>query len=164
MTTATTEMDRAPNMAKTMDDDIPNLKIERMDDGVGVGLILLEQDAGDGTIASLAIHPIHLRYLAERSGLLESADPLAARTIATLTRRLKVLRERIDHIDYWLNTLSDSRHADMSYEQTYATATAAIAAEFCAELDEDALAPDEALPSTPAPATPNPAGEQGTLL
>ena len=67
-------------------------------------------------------------------GLIEANDPTAQQTIATLTRRLLVLTGRIDHLAYWLTHHSDSKHADLSYEQDYAIATADIAEEFCAEL------------------------------
>ena len=116
-----------------MNDNIPDLKIEMMNDGQGDGLILLEQDSG-GNIDRVAIHPIQLRYMAEKMGLVESSDPTTQKTIATLTRRLHLLRERIDHLANWLANHSDTQHADLSYEQTYSTATADIADEFCAEL------------------------------
>lgn len=115
-----------------MNESIPELKIELMDDPEG-SLILLEQDSG-GNLDRLAIHPIHLRYMAEKFGLIESSDPLAHKTIATLTRRLHLLRDRVDFLADYLATNSDSEHADLSYEQTYARATADIASEFCAEL------------------------------
>ena len=50
-----------------MNDNIPDLKIEMMDDGHGDGLILLEQESG-GNIDRGAIHPIQLRYMAEKNG------------------------------------------------------------------------------------------------
>jgi hypothetical protein len=134
-----------------MNDSIPELKIELIDDGLGAGLILLEQDCG-GNVDRVAIHPIHLRYMAENFGLIESSDPAAQKTIATLTRRLLALQFRIEHIQNWLANHSDHQHADLSYELTYATATADIAAEFCADLelsvpqsqpsDEQAQAPE----------------------
>lgn len=116
-----------------MNDNIPELKIECMADGIGAGLILLEQDSG-GNLDRVAIHPIHLRYMAEKFGLVESSDPQAHKTIAMLTRRLHLLRDRMDHLVYWLANHSDNEHADLSYETTYARATADIATEFCAEL------------------------------
>lgn len=119
-----------------LNDSFPELKIEHLNDGMGDGLILLEQDSS-GTIDRVAIHPIQLRYMAEKMGLVESSDPLAQKTIATLTRRLLVLRDRVDHLAYRLCNNSDTAHADLDYEQTYATATtdiADIADEFCAEL------------------------------
>lgn len=129
-----------------MNDTFPELTIEFMEDGQGDGLILLESDNG-GNIDRVAIHPIHLRYMAEKSGLIATSDPQAQRTIAMLTRRLVLLRDRIDHLGEWLSKHSDHLHADLSYECTYATATADIADEFCADLDRPHLA---TLPDTPA--------------
>jgi hypothetical protein len=53
-----------------------------------------------------------------------------------LARRLTVLRERIDRLTDWLTNHSDHAHADLSYETTFAQATADIAEEFCMELGE----------------------------
>jgi hypothetical protein len=117
-----------------------------MEDGQGDGLILLESDNG-GNVDRVAIHPVHLRYMAEKSGLVATSDPTANRTIATLTRRLNLLRDRIDHLGEWLSKHSDPLHADLSYGCTYATATADIAAEFCADLDRSHLVKS---PDTPA--------------
>jgi hypothetical protein len=127
-----------------MNDSIPDLKIELMVDGIGDGLILLEQESC-GNVDRVSIHPIHLRYMAEKCGLVATSDPMAQRTIATLARRLVLLRDRIDHLGGYLANHSDHRHADLSYECTYATATADIAAEFCADLaDEPPRAPVDA--------------------
>jgi hypothetical protein len=117
-----------------MNDNIPELKIEQMIDGTGEGLILLEQDSG-GNIDRVAIHPIHLRYMAEKMGLIETADPQAVQAIAKLERRLRLLRDRIEHMGNYLANHSDHRHADLSYEVTYMTATADLADEFCAEFE-----------------------------
>jgi hypothetical protein len=120
---------------KNLNDNIPEIKIEFMADGLGDGLILLEQDSC-GNIDRVAIHPIHLRYMAEKAGLVETTDPQALRTIATLSRRLMVLRDRIDHLSDYLTHQSDHDHANLDYELTYITATADIANEFCADLGE----------------------------
>ena len=117
-----------------MDDSIPDLKIERMDDGIGDGLILLTQDDG-GTIDRVAIHPLHLRYMAEKFGLVASSDPQALKTAATLTRRLHLLSARLDHLAQSLAKHSDSKPLSIAYELTYAKASADLAAEFCADLD-----------------------------
>lgn len=113
-----------------MNDQIPELKIERIADQHGT-LILLEQDNG-GNVDRVAIHPLHLRYMAEQFGLVPTSDPDGARTIATLQRRLRLLRDRIDHLSDWLANHSDSERADLTYEMTYANATSDIANEFCA--------------------------------
>ena len=122
-----------------MNDSIPDLKIEHITDGMGDGLIVLTQD-NSGNVDSVAIHPIHLRYMAEKLGLIESSDPKAQKTLATLTRQMLALRERIDHLADWLANHSDHKHADLSYEMTYATATADIAEAFCYDLSESGVA------------------------
>jgi hypothetical protein len=129
---------------KNLNANFPDLKIELMTGGESDGLILLEQSNG-GNIDRVAIHPIHVRYLAEKMGLIETSDPTARKTIAALTRRLLALEGRIVHMAYWLTNHSDSKHADLSYEQTYAMATADIAEEFCADLvdtEPPAMTPD----------------------
>lgn len=109
-------------------DNIPELTIERMEDKQGC-LILLEQNSC-GNIDRVAIHPVQLRYMAEKFGLIETSDPQAAKTIATLTRRLHLLRDRVKH-------LADAMTTNPSKcQQDYAQATADIAGEFCAELVE----------------------------
>jgi hypothetical protein len=113
-------------------ENIPDLTMELMNGTTG-GLILLEQDSG-GNTDRVAIHPIHLRYMAEKFGLIQTSDPTAQKTISMLERRLLLLRERIDSLADWLVNHSDHKHADLSYELTYAIATADIAAEYCAEL------------------------------
>jgi len=113
-------------------DNIPELRIERIDDGKGEPLIVLEQDCG-GNTDRVALHPIHLRYLAEKTGLLESADQQSQKSVAAMKRRLETLFDRIDFMHNFLCNHSDSRHADLTFEQTYATATLDIAREFMLE-------------------------------
>jgi hypothetical protein len=113
-------------------DNIPELTIEQMEDKQG-SLILLEQDSC-GNIDRVAIHPIQLRYMAEKFGLIETSDPQAEKTIATLKRRLLLLNQRIQHLDNWLRTFSDTKHADLTYELGFSGGTSDMAEEFCAEL------------------------------
>lgn len=116
---------------------IPDLKIEHATDGTDASLIFLEQDSGVGEVDRIAVHRVHLRFMAEKLGLAPSSDAPAQAAIASLTRKVRVLHARIQHLDNWLTHHSDGRHADLSYEQAYSGATADIADEFCAELDSD---------------------------
>ena len=113
-------------------DNIPELRIERIDDGKGEALILLEQDCG-GNTDRVALHPIHLRYLAEKTGLFELADQQSKKSILALKRRLETLFGRIDFMHNFLCNHSDSKHADLTFARTYATATLDIAHEFMVE-------------------------------
>ncbi|MDO9333212.1 MAG: hypothetical protein Q7T57_01650 [Dehalococcoidales bacterium] len=127
-------MKKENKMSKTINENIPELKIEFIDDGIGQGLISLEQD-GCGNQDCVAIHPIHLRYMAEQFGLIEACDQQSQKTIAMLTRRLLCLRDRVDHLANRLMTHSGIENSDMFYNQTYARATADVALEFCVDLD-----------------------------
>lgn len=118
-----------------MNDTIPALTIEQLDPSNSGGLIVLEQDTC-GNVDRVALHPLHVRHLAEKFGLVSTCDPDAAKTIATMTRRMRLLTERVQHLNGWLHDQSDTRHADFTYEQSYSQATADLAAEFCHELDE----------------------------
>lgn len=145
-------------------ENIPDLTFELMKGTTG-GLILLEQDSG-GNTDRVAIHPVHLRYMAEKFGLVATSDPQAAKTITTLTRRLHLLRNRIDYLAEYLAFHSDSEHADLTYEQTYATATADIAQEFCTDFDDQpcaALDESDRVPAlAPLPSSDKPLGTNST--
>lgn len=112
-----------------MHDDIPELRIQPMDQGSP--LLLLEQDGG-GNVDRIAVHPIHVRYMAERLGLAESSDLDAHRTIARLSRRLRLLTGRIVELADQLDGFSDALEREKAH--VYARATADLAEEFCAEL------------------------------
>jgi len=141
-----------------MTEHISNLNIEFEDDGS----VALEQDC-TGNISRIWIHPIQLRYLAEKAGLVETSDPQALRTIARLKRQMLALNERVGHLAYYLANHSDSEHANLDYEQTYTAATADIAAEFCADLVNDHPTPANSAPMQPlhqSPSTPAPTTEK----
>lgn len=133
-----------------MSNHFPDLKIERAADGC---IILESVDMGN--IDRVTIHPVHLRYLADTFGL---GDTTTHKTIAALTRRLQLLNHRIQHLDNWLCNYSDSKHADLSYEQAYSGGTADMAEEFCAELMD--VEPQGDTP-TPAPSIPAKATVKG---
>jgi hypothetical protein len=119
-----------------MNEHIPHLNIESLDDG---NLRLENESMGDSYVVD--IHPLHLRYMAEKLGLVRevsASEADALRTVTTLKRRLRVLLDRINHLDDWLHQHSDTAHADLSYEQTYSMATWELASEFCADLDQPA--------------------------
>ena len=128
------------------------LTAEWVTDSQGPGIMLTQSSVGYSEPDTVMVHPWQLRAVCERFGLIAN-DEQSAKTIATLTRRLLVLRDRISHLGEYLALHSDSQHADLSYEQTYATATADIADEFCAEL-EGVQACAEAPRQAPAPVNP----------
>lgn len=127
------------------------LTAEWANDKQGPAVMLTQTDPFNDDPDTVLLHPWQLRAVCEQFDLLPASDPQAAKTIATLTRRLLALRDRIDFLADWLVNNSDSRHADLSYEQTYARATADIAYEFCAELED--VEPPSAASETATPPT-----------
>lgn len=123
-----------------MNENIPALKIEANDDGT----LTLEQDWG-GNVDRVTVHQVHLRFMAERLGLVREAFASEAdtlRTVATLKRRLRVLLDRIDRLDDMVRAAEAKGHEDLEVESTFSYATWELATEFCADLDD--LAPDPA--------------------
>jgi hypothetical protein len=119
---------------------------EWVNDSRGRAIMLTQPADNYDDPGSVLVHPWQLRAVCEQFGIIAS-DPQAAKTIATLTRRLHLLRDRIARLHDYLLNHSDHKHADLSYELTYATATAELADEFCCELERAVEPPDEA----PAP-------------
>jgi hypothetical protein len=80
------------------------------------------------------IHPSQVVLLAERMGILPVIDEDAKHTIARLTRRLRLLADRIDcqHTD--LLGVAEKGHECVDEELAYAEASYEIASEFIADL------------------------------
>jgi hypothetical protein len=137
-------------------ENIPQLGIENNEDGT----ITLEQD-WSGNVDRVTVHPLHLRYIAERMGLVREVSASEAdmvRTITTLKRRLRVLLQRIDQLDDWLRQVEAKGHENLSLETTYSFATWELASEFCADPDDLAPCPATSHHVTPCHATGDTAG------
>ena len=119
-------------------------KAEMFSDDRGPLITLTQAVDGYCEPMEVTMHPWQLKTVLEQFDVI-TADKDAAKMIATLERRLLLLRDRIGFLQHYLATRSDHKHADLSYEVTYATATADIADEFCHGLDDAPI---------PAPATP----------
>ena len=90
-----------------------------------------------GNVDRVAIHSIHLRYMAEKMGLMATSDPQALKTIAALQRRMLALRDRIESLADWMAQYSDHKHADLSHEITQLNAMADLAREWCFEFEDE---------------------------
>lgn len=121
---------------------------EWVDDSHGRAIMLTQPADNYDEPGTVLVHPWQLRAVCEQFGITAS-DPQAANAIATLTRRMLLLNERIQHLDHWLRTYSDTKHADLTYELGFSGGTSDMAAEFCAELTDAS-----AVPATPSPLTP----------
>lgn len=141
-----------------------HLTAEEVIDDHGKAILLSQQDGIDEPHTVL-VHPWQLRAVCEQFGIIAS-DPQAAKTIATLQRRMGALRDRIENLADWMAQHSDYRHADLSYETTQLNAMADLAREWCA--DFEATPCNTSHVATEAPTAPpmqdRATPEQGSLL
>ena len=84
-------------MTKEFKDAIPHLNIEVLENGC----IRLENESIDDSYV-VDLHPVHLRHIAEKMGLIATSDTQALKTIATLQRRMQALRDRIESLADWM--------------------------------------------------------------
>lgn len=128
--------------------NIPNLGIDRDGDEPDTH-VLLTQDDMAGTVHYVTLHPIQVRLLAERMGLLAPSSNIEAdRTIARLGRQMRVLVERIDAMDDMFLDIGAKGHECVEEECAYSAATLDIAREFLCELPLDGRGQATA-PNTP---------------
>ncbi|PZP95528.1 MAG: hypothetical protein DI587_22255 [Variovorax paradoxus] len=74
-------------------DDIPRLKIEANDDGT----LTLEQD-WCGNVDRVAVHPVHVRHLAERLGMIREMSASDAELLRTERGQVASLRQENDRL------------------------------------------------------------------
>jgi hypothetical protein len=115
-----------------MSENIPDLTIEPLDPESG--LILVQQDSG-GNLDRVALHPVHVRRLAEKFGIAPSSDLASLRLIAALSRRLLLLRDRIETLHDMLRSVPCVPPGSGPTEDcVYSEATLQLANEFCTDL------------------------------
>ena len=112
-----------------------HLTAEQVNDKDGTAIMLTQHDDGYNEPNTVLVHPFQLRAVCEQFGIIAS-DPQAAKTIATLQRRMVKLRERIDDLADWMAKHSDHEHADLSYETSQLRALQDLAGEWCADFEE----------------------------
>lgn len=111
-----------------------HLAAEIVNDKHGTAIMLMQQEDINEP-DTIMVHPWQLRAVCEQFGIIAS-DQQAAKTIATMQRRMQGLRARIDAITDWMTQNSDRRHADLTYEVTQLQALQDLASEWCAEFEE----------------------------
>ena len=139
-----------------------HLTAELVHDECGTAIMLTQQEDGYNEPSTVLVHPFQLRAVCEQFGIIAS-DSQAAKTIATLQRRMKALHVRIEALADWMARHSDHRHADLSYETTQLHALLDLAGEWCADFDSEQAAPAVESDSTPAECTSAPAAQASLL-
>ena len=141
-----------------------HLKAEWQNDQHGPAIMLTQQGDYSEPIEIL-MHPWQLRAVCEHFRLM-TADQQAAKTIATLQRRMLALRDRIDALGDYMTHHSEHKHADLTHEFNNINLLAELANEWCADFQDT---PAEVATTTQATQTPaaHPApaqAAQATLL
>ncbi len=92
------------------------LTAEWVADNQGRAILLTQPSDNYDDPREVLIHPWQLRAVCEQFGIIAS-DPQAAKTIATLTRRLHLLRDRIERLHEYLLSCNvvGSCHYQLSY-------------------------------------------------
>lgn len=110
-----------------MNDNIPSLKIETNGDGT----ITLEQE-WSGNVDRVAIHTVHVRYLAEKLGMVREVSASDAELLRTERGHVAALRQENDRLKRNMLRLhahalalqadfrenADFAHADLSHEMS----------------------------------------------
>ena len=106
--------------------------------------IELEQDAGCGEINRICLHPIHLRMLAEQTGLVAPSSNIDGdRAIARLCRQMRILFDRIDRLDDMVRAAAERGHEDLDIETTFSFATWELAMPETTEATKSIRSPDQ---------------------
>lgn len=123
-----------PNVNHLM--TLHSLTVEEVEDSYGKAIMLTQSSDGYNEPDTVLLHPWQLRAVCEELGVI-AADEQAAKTIATLRRRMLVLRGRIDQLAQWMAQRSDHNRADLSHEMTSINALADLAGEWCVDFDSE---------------------------
>lgn len=114
---------------------LPNLAIDFGAGGPDDEVMLTQEFGGNEHMVT--VHPSQVRLIAERMGLVREVSASEAdmvRTVSTLGRRMRLLRERVHHLHEMLLIVAGAGREDVGYEMTVCGATLDLLDEFCADL------------------------------
>jgi hypothetical protein len=112
-----------------------DLTAEAIHDKQGDAILLTQDADGFNEPNTVLVHPWQLRAVCEQFGIIAS-DPQAAKTIATLQRRMLGLHERIQALVDWMAAHTDYKHADLTHETAQLLALLDLANEWVADFQE----------------------------
>lgn len=111
-------------------------KAQWVDDEHGPAVMLTQTDDGYCEPQTVLVHPWQLRAACEHFGILPSGDAPARRSLATSSRRLLTLNERIQDLRDYVARHSDHAHADLHVEMVMLNALGDLAQEWATEAEE----------------------------
>ena len=111
-----------------------HLTAEPVHDEHGQAIMLSQQEDGYDDPETIMAHPWQLRAICEHFNIM-AAEPQTAKAIATLQRRMLVLRDRIDQLHKRIASHCDREHADLFEQLLGIEVLADLAREWCADFD-----------------------------
>lgn len=136
-----------------------HLTAKRINDESGPAILLEQQEDGYSEPMTIVVHPWQLKAVCEHLGLI-AADQQATKAIASLQRRMLIMRDRIDGLGHNLATLQSYGHEDLSDELAEVRALNDVAKEWCREFES----PDAEQTTSELPAAPTTAPCQKELI
>lgn len=115
--------------------EFPDLSIKFEIDANGDGLIFLEQYA-DGETESTVMHTLHLRYMAEKLGLVNAISAEDAKAKITFKRRMRTLRRKMNDLSACLEGEPHTGEVDVRRAVMLAESTGDLVHEYCEEMDD----------------------------
>ena len=133
-------------MTTTFKDTLPQLNIEVMENGC---IRLENQDGGDSYVVD--IHPVHLRHIAEKMGLIAEMSATDAELLRTergrvadlkrdmdrYKRALLGIRERSEQLYDNIRRRSQEHDTDLGIEVAQAAALSDFSEHICVEFEDD---------------------------
>lgn len=107
---------------------------EWVDDKHGRAIMLTQSD-GYCEPQTVLAHPWQFRAVCEHFGILPTGDEHARLSIATLTRRLTTLADRIGEVREYVAKFSDHEHADLHVEMVMLNSLGDLADEWAREAE-----------------------------
>lgn len=137
-----------------MKESIPHLDIELLPNG---NIRLENESMGDSY--AVDIHPLHLRLLAEKLGLvreMSASEAEQSRDISRYKRALLMIRDRAEQLHQNIFAMSQRGHEDLGIEVAQSAALADMSESICIEFEDD-FSSERARSTEPCnPITPKP--------
>jgi len=128
--------------------EITDLRITREANGD----LNLQQSVGCGEYHAVLVSPTHMRAILHHFGLVPiTTDPTAARTIARLERRLRLVRDEVELLDSWLHAESSADRINLE-EMVKCRGILVLLDEFIRDFEPETVSPATHTPDTPGKA------------
>lgn len=122
----------------TTKENFPGVTAELVHDEHGTAVLLTQSETGTDGDASVMLHPLQLRHIAERYAAMEPAGWTTSHQVRALAGRLRRLAFHAARLHDWFVNDSGGNLADLTYEFAMVVSLSDLAHEFCLDLPDQA--------------------------